>query len=150
MLVKIFQLGVSKPVIEGVTNDKSSSSKVENTSFEDDHEHIKHEIGEISTAHSISENPSHLQMSFQQKVLVKCAFLYDKFSKFANSKSCKNILMGAAVLNALQLLIFFMFGIFILPVQTSRRLSTGDVYFIMEHVPDEYIDYNYFKSQTIL
>lgn len=147
MLVNVFRSKVSKSVVEGEANGRPLSPAVENSSS-NGHLQSKNEVGGIITAHNTSQESS--QMSLYQKKLAKCVLLYDKFTRFTNSKNCKNILMGAAILNTLQLLIFFMLSLFILPVQTSRRLSTGDVYFIMEHVPDEYIDYDYFQSQTVL
>lgn len=75
---------------------------------------------------------------------------FEKVCENIGSKTSRKILLFVSVLNVLQLILFFIVTVFILPITTAKLLYTDDVEFIMDHIPDRYIDYEYLHSQSLL
>ncbi|CAR31071.1 hypothetical protein ZYGR_0P03770 [Zygosaccharomyces rouxii] len=67
-----------------------------------------------------------------------------------NSRTFKVLMILAAVLNVLQLIAFFLIGVLYLPKRTKKNLKNDDIYFMMDHVADNYIDYDFFLNESVL
>ncbi|GCF00229.1 hypothetical protein ZYGM_002663 [Zygosaccharomyces mellis] len=76
--------------------------------------------------------------------------IHNKLNSCINSRNFKVLMVLAAVLNILQLMAFFLIGILYLPKRTKKSLKNEDIYFIMDHVADNYIDYDFFANESVL
>lgn len=73
-----------------------------------------------------------------------------KLLSFLESQTCTVVLVVIFILNALQLIVFFVFYLVIEPSMTARKLNQNDIGFMTENLPDALIDYGYFESLSVL
>lgn len=76
--------------------------------------------------------------------------IHNKVNSCINSRNFKVLMILAAVLNILQLVAFFLIGILYLPKRTRKNLKNDDIYFMMDHVADNFIDYDFFANESVL
>ncbi|GAV54643.1 hypothetical protein ZYGR_0AN01110 [Zygosaccharomyces rouxii] len=76
--------------------------------------------------------------------------IHNKAISSINSRTFKVLMIIAAILNFLQLTAFFLIGILYLPKRTKKNLKNDDIYFMIDHVADNYVDYDFFANESIL
>lgn len=73
-----------------------------------------------------------------------------RLRKSANSKTFKVLMIVAALLNVLQLVAFFLISFLYLPQRTKKSIKNEDIYFMIDHIADIYVNYNYFAGESVL
>ncbi|QLL33060.1 hypothetical protein HG536_0D05810 [Torulaspora globosa] len=69
---------------------------------------------------------------------------------FLNSETCSIVCLLLLFINTIQLYLFFLYSLLVMPLHTSRMLRANNLEFIISQLPDSYIDYNFFESLGVL
>lgn len=69
---------------------------------------------------------------------------------FLNSDTCSTVCLALLFVNTIQLYLFFVYGLLVMPLHTNRMLRANNLDFIISQLPDSYIDYNFFESLSVL
>lgn len=67
-----------------------------------------------------------------------------------NSETCSIGFLVLLFINTIQLYLFFVYGLLVMPLHTNRMLRANNLEFIISQLPDSYIDYNFFESLSVL
>lgn len=86
----------------------------------------------------------------EEEKLKLCSKIRNKAINSINSRTFRALMIIAAVLNVLQLIAFFLIGVLYLPERTKKNLNNEDIYFMMDHIDDNYVDYDFFINESIL
>lgn len=112
------------------------------------------EASKTNTVTIENENPSEIAIDDDLVTTIElrehsvCSLFTIQLSKVAQCKTFKRVLLLIVILNIVQIIIFFIVTTTFLPLRTKRLLDSGDTGFIIRHIPDEYVDYNYFNSMV--
>lgn len=79
-----------------------------------------------------------------------CTRIGKKFLNFIYSRNFKVFMILAAIVNVLQLITFFLICILYLPKRTRKNLNNNEIEFIVDHIADKYIDYDFFANESVL
>ncbi|AQZ12633.1 YGL230C [Zygosaccharomyces parabailii] len=97
----------------------------------------------------MDEVPQVFQTELTEKPKL-CSRIHHRMSNYTNSKTFKVLMLVAAGLNVLQLIAFFLVSVFYMPKRTKRNIKNDDIYFIIDHIADEYVRYDYFVDVSVL
>ncbi|QLQ80049.1 hypothetical protein HG537_0D00490 [Torulaspora globosa] len=69
---------------------------------------------------------------------------------FLNSETCSIAFLALLFINTIQLYLFFLYGLLVMPLHTNRMLRANNLEFIISQIPDSYIDYDFLESLAVL